>query len=103
MNALGLMDTLGLTLAIFMTNFLVANCTAAEEQFLAASVKVDITPENSQWLHGYGPRKSEGVHDRIFHRIVAMHAGDTEFFLIEIDESDFEDFDGLFAACEGNQ
>ena len=66
MNALGLMDTMGLTLAIFMTNLLVVTCTAAEGQFPAASVKVDIISENSQWLHGYGPRKSEGEHDRGF-------------------------------------
>ncbi len=84
-------------------NFLVATCTAAEGQSLAASVKVDTTPENSQWLHGYGSRKSEGLHGRIFHRIVAMHDGDTEFFLIEINKSDLEDFDGLFATAEGNQ
>ena len=48
----------------------------------AAVVKVDITPEESQVLAGYDPRKSTGVHDRIFHRIVALDDGTTQFFLI---------------------
>jgi len=40
--------------------------------FRASAVKVDITPKTPQWLMGYGPRTSTGVHDPIFHRIVAM-------------------------------
>ena len=31
--------------------------------FRAAAVKIDITPKTSQWLLGYGPRKSTGVLD----------------------------------------
>ncbi|HKH63272.1 MAG TPA: neutral/alkaline non-lysosomal ceramidase N-terminal domain-containing protein, partial [Flavitalea sp.] len=50
--------------------------------FRAAVVKVDITPQDSQVLAGYDPRKSTGVHDRIFHRIVALDDGTTQFFLI---------------------
>ena len=53
--------------------------------FRAACVKVDITPDTPQWLQGYGPRQSEGVHDRIYHRIVAMDDGTTTFFLISTD------------------
>jgi hypothetical protein len=53
--------------------------------FRAACVKVDITPDTPQWLQGYGPRRSEGVHDRIYHRIVAMDDGTTTFFLVSTD------------------
>ena len=55
---------------------------AAAVGFRASVVKVDITPDTSQWLLGYGPRQSAGVHDRIYHRIVAMDDGTTQFFLI---------------------
>ena len=48
----------------------------------AAAVKVDITPADSQVLAGYDPRKSTGIHDRIFHRIVVLDDGITQFFLI---------------------
>lgn len=48
----------------------------------AAVVKVDITPDDSEVLAGYDPRNSTGVHDRIFHRIVVLDDGTTQFFLI---------------------
>ena len=48
-------------------------------------MKVDITPDTPQWLHGYGPRQSEGVHDRLYHRIVAMDDGTTTFYLVSTD------------------
>ena len=54
-------------------------------QFRAAVVKVDITPDKPQWLLGYDPRQSTGVHDHLFHRIVAMDDGTTQFFLISTD------------------
>ena len=50
--------------------------------FRASAVKVDITPTDSQWLMGYAARQSTGVHDRIYHRIVAMDDGTTQFFLV---------------------
>ncbi len=53
--------------------------------FRAACVKVDITPDRPQWMQGYGPRKSNGVHDKIYHRIVAMDDGTTQFFLVSTD------------------
>ncbi len=34
---------------------------------------------------GYDPRRSTGVHDRIFHRILAMDDGKTQFYLIASD------------------
>lgn len=53
--------------------------------FRASCVKIDITPEQPQILLGYNPRRSEGVHDRIYHRIVAMDDGKTRFLLISSD------------------
>ena len=58
---------------------------ATARSFRAACVKVDITPDTPQWLQGYGPRQSEGVHDRIYHRIAAMDDGVTTFFLVSTD------------------
>ena len=58
---------------------------AAAAGFRASVVKLDITPETSQWLCGYGPRQSTGVHDRLYHRIIAMDDGKTQFFLISTD------------------
>jgi hypothetical protein len=53
--------------------------------FRASVVKIDITPSEPQWLLGYGPRKSDGVHDHLFHRIIAMDDGKTQFFLVSTD------------------
>lgn len=53
--------------------------------FRAAVVKVDITPENHQMLLGYGARKSTGVYDKIYHRIVVMDDGKTQFVLVSTD------------------
>jgi len=53
--------------------------------FRAACVKVDITPDTPQWLQGYAPRQSEGVHDRLFHRIAAMDDGTTTFYMVASD------------------
>jgi hypothetical protein len=53
--------------------------------FRASVVKVDITPTGSKWLAGYPARQSTGVHDHLFHRIVALDDGHTQFFLISSD------------------
>ena len=58
---------------------------ATARSFRAACVKVDITPDTPQWMQGYGPRQSEGVHDRIHHRIAAMDDGNKTFFLVSTD------------------
>jgi hypothetical protein len=58
---------------------------AVRAEFRASAVKVDITPKTSQWLMGYGPRQSAGVHDPIFHRIAALDDGTTQVFLISSD------------------
>jgi len=51
----------------------------------AAAVRADITPTSPQWLIGYQARQSTGVHDRIYHRVLALEAGGTAFFLISTD------------------
>jgi neutral ceramidase len=53
--------------------------------FRAAAVKVDITPDTPQWLMGYNARQSTGVHDKIYHRIVALDDGSTQFYLVASD------------------
>jgi neutral ceramidase len=55
------------------------------QEFRAAVAKVDITPDNPQMLLGYQARQSTGVHDKIYHRIVALDDGKTQFFLISTD------------------
>ena len=60
--------------------------TAAKAGTLrAAAAKVDITPQTPQWLSGYGPRQSTGVLDPIFHRVVALEAAGTSFYLVASD------------------
>jgi hypothetical protein len=58
---------------------------AVAGQFRASVMKIDVTPEKPQWLLGYNPRQSTGVHDRLYHRIVAMDDGRTQFFLVSTD------------------
>lgn len=58
---------------------------AAAGNFRAAVAIVDITPSSNKWLAGYPARKSTGIHDHIFHRIVALDDGRTQFFLISSD------------------
>jgi neutral ceramidase len=54
-------------------------------EFRASVVKIDITPDQAEWLMGYDARQSTGVHDRIYHRIVAMDDGATQFYIISSD------------------
>lgn len=53
--------------------------------FRASAVKVDITPDRPQWLLGYASRKSTGVHDRIYHRVIAMDDGRTQAYIVSSD------------------
>ncbi len=57
----------------------------SKAQLRAAVVKEDITPSDSQYLLGYGERKSTGVLDHIYHRIVAIDDGKTQFFIVSTD------------------
>lgn len=54
----------------------------ASGRFRAAVVKVNITPETPQWLRGYNPRQSTAVLDSLYHRIVILDDGKTQFYLI---------------------
>jgi hypothetical protein len=53
-----------------------------EANFRASVVTVDITPKSAKMLLGYGARKSTGVRDRIYHRIVLLDDGFTQFLLV---------------------
>ena len=63
----------------------VASAVPARADLRAAATKVDITPQNPQWLLGYQARQSTGVLDRIYHRVLALDAGGTPFYLISTD------------------
>lgn len=51
----------------------------------AAVVKINITPDDPKFLLGYGERKSIGVNDSIFHRIVILDDGKSKFYLVSTD------------------
>ena len=55
------------------------------KNFRAGVVKKDITPDTPQQLLGYGARKSMGIHDRIYHRIVVLDDGVSQFYLVSSD------------------
>src|SRR2546423_3783648 len=71
-------------LFLFLFKASIAQKTTSAK-FRAAVVKVDITPEDSQYLLGYKARKSTGVHDHIYHKIIALDDGHTQFFLVSSD------------------
>ncbi|MCE7070021.1 MULTISPECIES: neutral/alkaline non-lysosomal ceramidase N-terminal domain-containing protein [Dyadobacter] len=73
-----------LPVCIILAHIVFTNAAFAQN-FRASVVKVDITPDNSQQLLGYQARKSTGVHDKIYHRIVAMDDGKTQFYIISTD------------------
>ena len=54
-------------------------------EFRASVVKVNISPNTPKQLLGYGPRLSAGIHDSIYHRIIALDDGITQFFLVSTD------------------
>jgi neutral ceramidase len=51
----------------------------------ASAVEVDITPSSPQWLSGYRARQSDGVRDRIYHRIAVLDDGTTAVYFISTD------------------
>lgn len=71
--------------AVLYLIFLISLPSVSMAGFRASVVKVDITPTDSQYLLGYGPRKSNGVHDKIYHRIVMMDDGVTQFVIVSSD------------------
>ena len=74
-----------LLVTLFLLALVGASFNSHAAQFRASVIKIDITPDQPQWLLGYGPRQSAGPHDHLYHRIVAMDDGRTQFFLISTD------------------
>jgi hypothetical protein len=74
-----------LLVSVFLLAIVGTSFSSHAAQFRASVVKIDITPDKPQWLLGYDPRQSTGVHDHLYHRIVAMDDGKTQFFLISSD------------------
>lgn len=74
-------------LKIFVAILISFSCLieGKSQQFRAAVVKKNITPNNAQHLLGYGSRVSTGVYDSIYHRIVVMDDGHQEFILVSSD------------------
>ena len=68
-----------------VTALLLLRVTAFASGFRASVATVDITPDSPQWLMGYAPRRSTGVHDKIWHRVVAMDDTKTQFYLVSSD------------------
>jgi neutral ceramidase len=60
-----------------------------KEVFRAAVVKINITPSDPQMLLGYQDRQSTGIHDSIYHRIIILDDGATQFFLVSSDICEF--------------
>lgn len=58
---------------------------ASAAEFRASAVKVDITPTSSKYLVGYQERQSTGVHDKIWHRIVALDDGANQMYFVSTD------------------
>jgi hypothetical protein len=67
---------------VLFTVILFTSLHAQKGNFRAAVVKIDISPGTPKQLLGYGARLSTGIHDRIYHRIVALDDGSTQFFLV---------------------
>lgn len=72
---------------LFILVALAFNRSFAQESgnFKASVVKIDITPTDPQNLLGYGPRSSTGTNDPIFHKIILLDDGRTQFVLISSD------------------
>ncbi|MCX6625724.1 MAG: neutral/alkaline non-lysosomal ceramidase N-terminal domain-containing protein, partial [Acidobacteria bacterium] len=66
-------------------SLLLLSSIPARAEFRAAVAKVDITPATPQWLLGYGARQSTGVLDRLYHRILVLDDGRTQFVLVASD------------------
>ncbi|MBS1751964.1 MAG: neutral/alkaline non-lysosomal ceramidase N-terminal domain-containing protein [Bacteroidetes bacterium] len=74
------------TIRLFFLICIMLFCAAVSKaQLRAAVVKTDITPTDSQYLLGYQERKSTGVRDRIYHKILALDDGKTQFFIVSSD------------------
>lgn len=69
----------------FILVFLWIYPVAAQSSFKASFARTNITPYKSQNLLGYGTRMSEGVRDSLFHKVVILDDGNTQFYLVVTD------------------
>ena len=69
----------------FASVVLLTALPAAAASLRASAAKVDITPESPQWLMGYNARQSTGVHDHLYHRVLALESGSEQVFLAASD------------------
>jgi neutral ceramidase len=51
-------------------------------ELAAAAAKIAISSDDSQWLMGYAPRRSTGVLDPIFHRVLVLRSDEAELVLV---------------------
>jgi neutral ceramidase len=63
--------------------------STAQKNFRAAVVKINITPGTPKQLLGYAARISNGVHDSIYHRIIVLDDGTTQFYLVSTEVCEF--------------
>ena len=68
---------------------LMCSLAGAQKTFRAAVVKVNITPATPKQLLGYAARLSTGIHDSIYHRIVVLDDGTTQFYLVSTEVCEF--------------
>jgi len=75
--------------AIIVMLFLSVTQTHAQKGFRAAVVKINISPNTPKQLLGYGARLSTGIHDSIYHRIIVLDDGTTQFYLVSTEVCEF--------------
>jgi len=64
---------------------LVTQTTIAYGQLRASFARTNITPSTSKNLLGYGPRMSEGIRDSLYHKVVILDDGVTQFYWVATD------------------
>jgi hypothetical protein len=76
--------------SIFVGLLIISGFVAtAQKNFRAAVVRINITPNTPKQLLGYDARLSNGVHDSIYHRIIVLDDGTTQFYLVSTEVCEF--------------
>ena len=76
---------------------------AAQKNFRAAVVKINITPNTPKQLLGYDARLSTGIHDSIYHRIIVLDDGSTQFYLVSTEVCEFSPSEYDYVAAQLNK
>lgn len=71
-----------LSILLALLTGIVGSRDMAAEQLRASVIKINITPDDSKTLIGYGPRKSSGIYNPIFHRILCLDDGERQVFVV---------------------